>query len=170
MRPRPQVPGHPKRPGQSQLHRVTLNPGIARSSSAMPSSVTLLPPKLPIFAPEATRATYNSFMRKTGKPSLAFWATILVVTIPLLYVLSFSVACWLVDCSTLPAWETARVYRPLIRGANCDFWPIAIPLRRYGELLLPASHLTPNDSNVVDVMDMLLNFDDVATKHRRSPG
>lgn len=95
-------------------------------------------------------------MADSRKPSIGFWATILVASVPILYVLSFSVACWLVDRGSLPAWETARFYRPLIRGANCGFWPVAIPLRRYGELLLPGSHLTPSDSNVVDVMDMML--------------
>jgi hypothetical protein len=100
-------------------------------------------------------------MTDCRKPSFGFWATLLVVSVPLLYIVSFPLACWLVDRNNLPACETARFYRPLIRGANCGFWPIAIPLRRFGELLLPSSHLTPSDSNVVDVMDMLGVEDDV---------
>jgi hypothetical protein len=113
-------------------------------------------PNLPIPVPVPSRAAYNFVMTDSRKPSFGFWVTILVASVPLVYVLSFSPACYLVDRGSLPACETARFYRPLIRGATYNFWPIAIPLRRYGELLLPSSHLTPTDSNVVDVMDMML--------------
>src|SRR5207245_8905142 len=89
------------------------------------------------------RAALNLEMADSLKPSFGFWAAILVVSVPVFYFLSFSPACWLVDRGTLPAFETARFYRPLVRGATCGFRPIATPLRWYGELLLPSSHPTP---------------------------
>ncbi len=99
-------------------------------------------------------------MTDSRKPSFEFWASILVVSVPLLYVLMFPVACWLVDRGTLPVLETARVYRPLLRGATYEFRPIGTPFRWYAELLLDGSHWGKDNTTVVTFMDLVLEVYD----------
>jgi hypothetical protein len=98
------------------------------------------------------------------RPSFGFWATILVVSIPLLYVLSFSPACYLVDYGSLPALEVARVYRPLVRGATGRFSFIAAPLQWYGDLFLPSPNLDISDESPVEVMRVALDIDEINEK------
>jgi hypothetical protein len=53
-------------------------------------------------------------MTDRKKPGVAFWATVVVVCLPLLYVLSFGPACWLVDRGWLSARRASQVFRPII--------------------------------------------------------
>jgi hypothetical protein len=41
-------------------------------------------------------------MTSRKKPGVAFWATVAVVVVPLLYVLSFGPACWITDQDWCP--------------------------------------------------------------------
>ena len=47
------------------------------------------------------------------KPGVAFWATVGLVVLPLLYVASFGPACWFVGEGHLPVNALWRIYRPL---------------------------------------------------------
>jgi hypothetical protein len=49
-----------------------------------------------------------------NKPGVAFWATVVLVGLPLLYVLSFGPACWMVDGGMVAARPVARIYRPIV--------------------------------------------------------
>ena len=48
------------------------------------------------------------------KPGVAFWATVVVVSLPLLYVLGIRPACWLVRMEVLDLSTVAHVYRPIV--------------------------------------------------------
>ena len=50
-----------------------------------------------------------------NKPGVAFWATVVVVVVPILYVVSFGPACWLGDRKVIPESIPRFVYRPLAR-------------------------------------------------------
>jgi hypothetical protein len=56
------------------------------------------------------------------KPGVAFWATVVVVGLPLLYVLSFGPACWLARQRFLPPSVAAQIYRPIL-WASADKLP-----------------------------------------------
>jgi hypothetical protein len=56
-------------------------------------------------------------MTDRKKPGLAFWATVVVVGLPLLYVLSFGPACWITSRCSLPGDWLFVVYAPMI-------WPL----------------------------------------------
>jgi hypothetical protein len=62
------------------------------------------------------------------KPSVAFWATVVVVVVLLAYPLSFGPACWVVTGGGLRTEWTLRLYRPLIRNAHRS------PIRQYAWL------------------------------------
>jgi hypothetical protein len=63
-------------------------------------------------------------MTDRKKPGLAFWATVMVACLmPILYVLSFGPACWLLARGRIPFTPTATVYRPISR------W-ILVPIHR----------------------------------------
>ena len=49
------------------------------------------------------------------KPGVAFWATVVVVCLPIAYVLSFGPACWLVAKEYLGTDTIWRMYRPIAR-------------------------------------------------------
>ncbi len=53
------------------------------------------------------------------KPGVAFWASV-ALAIPVLYVLSFGPACWLVDRGNARIEVVARVYRPFVRAAAAE--------------------------------------------------
>src|SRR5258708_32596335 len=93
-------------------------------------------PKLPIPVPAPRHAAYNPVMSDLRKPSFGFWAMILLMTIPAVYVLAFGPACALVYRDSLPG-ETALVYRPLLRAAKSDVSPMAVPLRWYVGVFMP---------------------------------
>jgi hypothetical protein len=48
-----------------------------------------------------------------AKPGMAFWATVVLVVVPLLYVLSFGPACWLLGSSP-SRFAVADAYAPLV--------------------------------------------------------
>jgi hypothetical protein len=53
-------------------------------------------------------------MTDRKKPGVAFWTTVVLVVVSLLYVLSFGPACWITSrCSLRGAW-ISTAYRPLI--------------------------------------------------------
>ena len=49
------------------------------------------------------------------KPSWPLWFTVAVIGLPVLYVLSFGPACWMVRSGNLSIGSAAEIYRPLIR-------------------------------------------------------
>ena len=53
-------------------------------------------------------------MTPRKKPGMVFWATVVVVCLPLLYVASFGPACWAVGRGVLSAEYAAVVYRPIV--------------------------------------------------------
>lgn len=97
-------------------------------------------------------------MSQERRPSLGFWTTVAVVAAPLVYIMSFGVACWLVTREVLPARPTARVYRPLVRAATSQFRPVAVPLCWYADLFA-FDDFTPtwgNSSDTVEKMNFTL--------------
>ncbi|MGE5191994.1 MAG: hypothetical protein ACM3U2_05785 [Deltaproteobacteria bacterium] len=54
-------------------------------------------------------------MTDRKKPGMAFWATVVVVCLPLLYVLSFGPACWITSWTNIGARIIPIVYRPITR-------------------------------------------------------
>jgi hypothetical protein len=53
-------------------------------------------------------------MTDRKKPGVAFWATVVVVGLPLLYVLGIKPVCWLVRMETLNLSTVAHLYRPVV--------------------------------------------------------
>ena len=102
-------------------------------------------------------------MSEQRRPSVGFWSTVVVASLPLLYVLSFGPACGLVNSGKLPDLETAKFYRPLVRAATCEFWPVAFPLHWYGEVFAPDETriYTGKSFSVVDFMNLLLLVSEV---------
>ena len=49
-----------------------------------------------------------------NKPGVAFWATVFVISLPLLYVLSFGPACWITSRLSLSGDWLVFAYRPMI--------------------------------------------------------
>lgn len=49
------------------------------------------------------------------KPGVAFWATVAVVGLPLLYVASFGPACWLARMEVVSVTSVAHAYSPLVK-------------------------------------------------------
>jgi hypothetical protein len=47
------------------------------------------------------------------KPGVAFWASVAVVCLPLLYVLSFGPACWITSRVNFGARSISVIYRPI---------------------------------------------------------
>ncbi len=105
-------------------------------------------------------------MSQERRPSLGFWATAVIVGLSLLYVLSFGPACGLADRGKLPVFETANVYRPLIRTATSRYWPAAVPLRYYGQLFASDDSdrslrvsLGCSENDAVEFLDRMLNLE-----------
>ncbi len=93
------------------------------------------------------------------RPSAGFWAALFLLGLPLLYILTFGPACWLVTRERIPMRATAKVYRPLVRTATSRFRPVAVPLCWYADLFA-FDNFTPNwgnSSNTVEIMDLLLD-------------
>jgi hypothetical protein len=63
-------------------------------------------------------------MTSRKKPSVAFWATVVVVVV-LVYPLSFGPAVWLVEAGKLPRGSVYCVYGPLVDLAIYEKHPIA---------------------------------------------
>ena len=57
-------------------------------------------------------------MTNRKKPGVAFWATVVVVVVPLLYVMSFGPACWIE--SYKESTYITYCHRPVMRIANGD--------------------------------------------------
>jgi hypothetical protein len=95
-----------------------------------------------------------------NKPGVAFWATVVVVGLPLLYVLSFGPACWLAIRRPSLAAIVGRAYSPLTRLAwLCPGRTGIAPLRNYALWGQPSDPLTegegPSCSELV-VADIIL--------------
>jgi len=71
------------------------------------------------------------------KPGVAFWATVVVVVVPLFYVLSFGPACWLAYRDALSMRWTGIVFHPLVVAAIDGPQPIRRVLAGYAELFAP---------------------------------
>ncbi len=99
-------------------------------------------------------------MSQERRPSVGFWATVVLVAVPFVYGLSFGPACGLVDKDVLPMLGTSRVYRPLIRAAGSDFSPAAVPLQWWAQLFSPNSPKRTG-SSIVRRMDMSLDMFDL---------
>ena len=67
---------------------------------------------------------------------MAFWATVVVVAVPVLYVASFGPACWLVNREQVDCLVAARIYRPILRVAMAGT-DIGRALCWYGDLDRP---------------------------------
>jgi hypothetical protein len=53
-------------------------------------------------------------MTVNNKPGVAFWATVVVVAIPLIYVLSFGPVCWICSYAGTGQFVLPRVYQPIL--------------------------------------------------------
>jgi hypothetical protein len=53
-----------------------------------------------------------------NKPGVAFWATVVVVALPLIYVLSFGPACWISSHSGIGVYALPKVYRPILEAMS----------------------------------------------------
>jgi len=75
-------------------------------------------------------------MKDRKKPGVAFWATVGLVAIPVLYVLSAGPACWLATRDLEPEWlgETDRFYQPILWILNYAPGPIPKYYFRYLDL------------------------------------
>jgi hypothetical protein len=58
-------------------------------------------------------------MTDRKKPGWAFWAVVVLVALPVLYVASFGPACWLARDHLISDDVAVDTYRPLIHVANC---------------------------------------------------
>jgi hypothetical protein len=99
-------------------------------------------------------------MSEQHKNPSTFWPALSLASIPLLYVVLFGPACWLVDHDALPARKMATIYYPFVRGATSDFRPVSVPLRWYGELFAPNRRqwFSRNEESVIDLMSGLLTM------------
>src|SRR5262245_45043497 len=52
-----------------------------------------------------------------NKPGVAFWATVVVVCLPLLYTLSFGPACWITSSTAVRTRTTGKLYYPVLAVA-----------------------------------------------------
>ena len=57
----------------------------------------------------------NSLMTSPKKPGVAFWATVGLVVVLVLYVLSFGPACWFVEDIRYSPRLVSRIYWPLLQ-------------------------------------------------------
>jgi hypothetical protein len=72
-------------------------------------------------------------MTSRKKPGVAFWATVVVVVVLVLYPMSWGPACWYVDRNAGSTWAILRPYRPLIwLAARCGH-PVVRVLWKYAE-------------------------------------
>jgi hypothetical protein len=53
-----------------------------------------------------------------NKPGVAFWATVVVVCLPIAYVLSFGPACWINSHTGTGYSALPRVYRPILNAMS----------------------------------------------------
>ena len=53
-------------------------------------------------------------MTDPKKPGVAFWATVVVVCLPIAYVLSFGPACWISSHTGIGYFALPKVYRPIV--------------------------------------------------------
>jgi hypothetical protein len=91
------------------------------------------------------------------------WIVALLIGLPLLYVVSFGPACWLVSRDALPRLRTARLYRPLVRIVITDTLPVSGILRWYSGLLdqeIPFCESFGVHTSTVLEMNMWLSDDD----------
>jgi hypothetical protein len=80
------------------------------------------------------------------KPGVAYWATVVVVCLPLLYVLSFGPACWISSRTGMGVYKLPTLYRPILYAMSCSR-SVAKLCNRY------AKAGAPSDWNWVDVSD-----------------
>ena len=71
------------------------------------------------------------------KPGWVFWTTVVPVGLPVLYVLSFGPACWLVESGKLAIDPTALFFDPVLRIERHALLhgpePVSYLLRLYGD-------------------------------------
>ena len=97
-------------------------------------------------------------MSQERRHSVGFWATVFVVSLGLLYPLSFGPICALVTRDKLPLRPMALIYRPLVRAATSQFRTVAVPLCWYADLFA-FDGFTPtwgNSSDTVEKMNLTL--------------
>jgi hypothetical protein len=73
------------------------------------------------------------------KPGVAFWATVALVVVLVVYPLSFGPACWLDSRTLLPAWSVRFLrsfYSPMLDGPKS----VRDALMWYGYLWYPYEH------------------------------
>jgi hypothetical protein len=70
------------------------------------------------------------------KPGVAFWASVVVVVLPLLYVLSFGPACWIAS-RTKGKHVIPKIYWPISWVAMEHFWTLSPPIAWYAQLGMP---------------------------------
>src|SRR5215813_12587076 len=61
----------------------------------------------------ARSRTYNPLMERNSRTTAGFWATVVVVSLLLLYPLSFGPACWINRWTGMGKRAMAIVYRPV---------------------------------------------------------
>lgn len=76
-------------------------------------------------------------MNQERRPSLGFWATIVVVVAPFFYALLFGPVVWLTSREVLARKPVSAVYRPLVLLCFNGPEGIATPLRWYARLGCP---------------------------------
>lgn len=79
-------------------------------------------------------------MADRKKPGWLFWATVVLVGVPLLYVMSFGPACWIVSRSSLPAETINTGYRPVIWAWERSPDPVVRVIWWYVDAGVPESH------------------------------
>jgi len=57
-------------------------------------------------------------MNDRKKPGVAFWATMVVVCLPIAYLLSFGPVCWISSHAGLGHFTLPRVYRPILEAMS----------------------------------------------------
>jgi len=72
-------------------------------------------------------------MTSRKKPGVAFWATVMVVVMLVLYPLSFGPACWISNRAGIGSSVVATIYRPITWAMNSGCLPRLIdgPYREY---------------------------------------
>ena len=85
-------------------------------------------------------------MTSRKQPGVAFWATVVVVVVLVVYPLSFGPACWLVSHDFLPLKSTWHFYRPIGWLANEGPEVTACPIYWWARVFDPSDPETnPNN-------------------------